>query len=267
MASVPAAVLKVWRRANFTGRSLTFAVVCSSVVVALHTLVLPFVALLFWAMSGLGLLVTVLRELAASLCGIDTVAPGSGYAGEGDDQHRRTRRGAADASGASTAGGSGAAFPASVAQILKQTDDTPAMAGRRISLGRGGGGSYGGGSGLSVAEIVAYLEDPETTERREQQEQTATWEQVARMRNHLDAAGKDRSEAVLARLEVVDADLKASIEELVERSVARGVERGLRDGLEETVAALVEEKVAAVIERTKAPSPRTSLVAEVASDG
>lgn len=201
--SVPAAVLRVWRRANFTGRSLTFAVVCSSVVVALHTLVLPFVALLFWGMSGLGLLVTLLRELAASLCGNDAgvgagAAPaargGDDDTGESDDSHRRARRVAGgDASGAAASGGSGAAVcSASVAQILGHADDTLlARAGRRRSLGRGGGGR-GGESGLSVAEIVAYLENPETPERRQQQEQAATWEQIARMRNHLDAAGMDR---------------------------------------------------------------------------
>lgn len=246
---------------------MTFAVVCSTVVVALHTFVLPFVALLFWATSGLGLLVTVFRELGSSLCGDDAAARGGDVDGESGDQHRRARRGAADASGVSTDGGGGtgaAVRPTSVAQILKHADDTPVTGGRR-SLGRGGGGG-GDQPGLSVAEIVAYLEDPETSERREQQEQTATWEQVARMRNHLDATGTARSEAVLARLERVDADLKASIVELVDRSIASGVERGLREGLQETVAALIEERVAAVVERSKAP-PRTSLVAESSTDG
>lgn len=80
-------------------------------------------------------------------------------------------------------------------------------------------------------------------------------------------APRRRSDAILARLTRVDADLKASIVELVERSVASGVERGLRDGLEERVAALVEERVGAVAERTRGPASRTGLVAESSLNG
>eukprot|EP00903_Cladosiphon_okamuranus_P009455 g9014.t1 len=260
VASVPTAVVRVWRRANFTGKSLTFAVVCSSGVVALHTLVLPIVAFLLWVRSGLDLMVTVFRELGASLCGNDDATRGGNAAGESGEQQRRARRGV----------GSGAVNDGvgntSVAQILKDAGhDTPPTSGRRSSFGRGGDGGRGDRSGLSVAKIVAYLEDPETSERREQEEQPATWEQVARMRNHLHADGKGRSEAVLARLARVDADLKASIVELVEQSVASGVERGLRDGLEETVAAMVEGRVGAELARRKAPPQ--SPVAELSADG
>lgn len=262
---MPAAVLKVWRRANFTGDALTFAVVCSSVVVALHTLVLPIVAVLFWVRSGLGLLVT-----AASLYGNEA---GDSDAGESRDQLRRRRvgrGGAADARGAPTGSGDGesggAVCPTSVAQMLKQVGQTPATAGRRGRRKSGGGGE----SSLSVAEIYAYLEDPATTsgraKRRDQHEQAATWEQITRMRNHLDEVGRDRSDAVLARLARVEADLKASIEGLVERSVASGVERGLRERLGDAVADLVEEKVTAVVERAKAP-PRTSVAAVLPPGG
>eukprot|EP00752_Nemacystus_decipiens_P006624 g5955.t1 len=204
VVSVPAAVLRVWRSAKFTGRSLMFATGCSFAVVAFHTLVLPFVTVLLWGISGFGLILTVLRELLASLCCNGAAAcGGDDDAVQVDDNQRRARRGAADASGDSADGVNGAACSTSVAQILRNADDTlQATAGRRRSLGNGGGG-WGGETGLSVAKIVDYLEDPEAPERRKQQEQAATWGQVARIRNQLDAAGEARTKDILDRLESV----------------------------------------------------------------
>ncbi|CAM9300363.1 unnamed protein product [Ectocarpus sp. 8 AP-2014] len=240
-ASVPTAVLTAWRRATYTGRSLTVAVACSSVVVVLHVFALPFVLTWFWVRSGLGLAALTLKMLAAALCG------GSG--GEDGSGRRVPRRpSAAGSGGASTAGSPSACSDVIVADMLRRGNASP-------------GGRHAAGS--SVAEIWAQLENPTTPDDLAQgqgeqnQTVTVTVEEIIRARNHLDEAGRGRGEAVLALLKSVDADLKDQIAEL-ERSVARSVE-SLRVGLEASVAALVEAEVAKAVEESRGPSRRGAL--------
>ncbi|CAM9728979.1 unnamed protein product [Ectocarpus sp. 6 AP-2014] len=235
-ASAPMAVLTAWRRATYTGRSLTVAVACSSVVVVLHVFALPFVLSWFWVRSGLGLAALTLKTLAAGLCG--------GNGGEDGSGRRVPRRpSAAGSGGASTAGSPSACSDVIVADMLRRGNASP-------------GGRHAVGS--SVAEIWAQLENPTTPDGLAQgqgeQNQTVTVEEIIRARNHLDEAGRGRGEAVLALLKSVDADLKDQIAEL-ERSVARSVE-SLRVGLEASVAALVETEVAKAVEESRGPSPR-----------
>ncbi|CAM9872703.1 unnamed protein product, partial [Hapterophycus canaliculatus] len=245
LASIPAAVLRVCRRTNFSGLSLTFAVVCSSAVVAIHTFGLPVAVLWFWVRSGWGLFVYMSLELLASICG---------NKGDGTGGERRplgfTPPPYATPANASSGGASGARAPAapfvSVTEILEGMDSSPGTRRRK------------GGSLNSVAKIWAYLDDPFTTaglaRRQKEQGQTATREHIIQMRNRLDIAGKEQGDAILARLESVDAEITTKIEEL-EKRVARSVEGllGIGGRLEESVGVLIQEQVARAVEKGLAP--------------
>ncbi|CAB1105464.1 unnamed protein product [Ectocarpus sp. CCAP 1310/34] len=238
-ASVPAAVLTAWRRATFTGRSLSVAVAYSSVVVILHLFALPFVLVWFWVRSGLGLAALTLKTLATALCG--------GNGGEDGSGTRVSRRpSAAGSGGGPTAGSPSVCSDVVVADMLRRGNAST-------------GGRHAAGS--SVAEIWAQLENPTTpdglAQRQDEQDQTVTVEEIIHALDHLDEAGRGRGEVVLALLKSVNADLKDQIAEL-EQSVARSVEN-LRVELEASVASLVEAEVAKAVEESRGPSPRGPL--------
>ncbi|CAM9508523.1 unnamed protein product [Scytosiphon promiscuus] len=293
LASIPAAVLKVCRRTTFSGRSLTFAVVCSSAVVALHAFGLPVAVVWFWLRSGWGLFVSMLGELLAALCGNGGDDGGDPDESEDSlplrDRLRYTDPG--DPPALATAGIVRAPTAAAAAAVASPTTApvstvpssryAAAAASARASFssafGPGSpappfvsvanilegmhssrGTSKKGGDGLnSVAKIWAYLDDPATTtgldRRQQEKDQTATRDHIVQMRNLLDTAGKEQGDAILARLASVDAEITAKIVRL-ERSVARSVE----DLLDSRIR--LEESVGALVQEQVARTVEKGLV-------
>lgn len=223
-ASVPTALLKVWREADFTKASLARAVFYSVGVVVLHVALVPFIMAFFWVQSGLRLFLSAvkelwqsIKELVRSIKGLVSSLCSSGNRNSDPICSRSNGCRVAPAIGATA---NDIPAPASV-------DAAGACAGTNVGAGVVTGVSAAAaapaapsvsnmlkqhpGRESSVAEIWAFLEDPLTTpgltQRQDERAQTSTREDVIRLQQHLDAAGQETLETILAALGGFDSRL------------------------------------------------------------